>query len=297
MNKIKVIINNPILYVFSKMELFHVWNKMSDEKYLKIKYLIKMKRKLNLDAPILFNEKMQWLKIYDKKDIYTSLVDKYAVKNYVKEIIGEEYIIPTLGIWESFEEIDFEQLPEQFVLKCTHDSGGIWICRKKSELDIKKVKEKICKSMNTNFYFTGREWPYKNVKPRIIAEQYMEEESATELKDYKIFCFDGKPKIIQLDYDRFSDHHRNMYDINWNRLPFDLKYVSDEKKKFSAPSNLAQMLEFASKLSKNIPFVRVDFYSISGSTYFGEMTFYPESGFGEFSEERWNKKLGEWLVL
>ena len=162
---------------------------MSDEAYLKFMYKLKMKRKLNLSDPQTFNEKLQWLKIYDRKPEYTTMVDKYEAKKYVADIIGEEYIIPTLGVWDRFEDIDFDELPDQFVLKCTHDSGGLVICRDKSKLDLKAAKKKINKSLKRNYYWIGREWPYKNVRPRIIAEKFMTDPTSDDLQDYKFFFF------------------------------------------------------------------------------------------------------------
>ena len=196
---------------------------MPDDIYLKLMYRIRMGKKLNLDNPQTFNEKLQWLKLYDRKDIYTKMVDKYEVKRYVAEKIGEEYVIPTLGVWERFDDIDFDKLPNRFVLKCTHDSGGLIICRDKKTLDLSKARKKIEQSLKTNFYWVGREWPYKNVKPRIIAEKYMEDETDHELRDYKFFAFDGVAKALFIATDRGNesvDSKFDFFDAEFRHLDF-----------------------------------------------------------------------------
>jgi hypothetical protein len=275
----------------------NIARRLPDDIYLQLKYRYIFGKKLDLKKTETFSEKLQWLKLNNKQPIYTTLVDKYEVKKYVSQKIGKEYVNPTLGVYDSFDEIDFDSLPQKFVLKVTHDSGGLIICKDKSKLNIAASREKIEKSLKTDFFVLGREWPYKNVKPRIIVENYMEDESGEELKDYKIFCFNGQPKIIQLDYDRFSGHHRNMYNTKWEILPFAFSYSQDKSREFSKPKNLDEMLCLASELSKDMPFVRCDFYSISGKTVFGEMTFFPESGFGKFDPPKYDRKFGEWINL
>ena len=256
-----------------------------------------MHKKLNLKNPQTFNEKMQWLKIYNRNPKYSEMVDKYQVKQYVANIIGEEYIIPTLGVWDKFDDIDFDSLPNQFVLKCTHDSGGLVICKDKEKLDVDSAKVKINESLRYNFFYLGREWPYKNVKPRIIAEQYMTDESGIELKDYKIFNFNGEPRIIQVDYDRFVQHKRNLYTTDWNYIDAAIQYPNDPNRKITRPKKLEKMLELARILSKDIPYVRTDFYCIDERIYFGELTFYHESGFGKFTPEKFDLEMGEWINL
>ena len=243
--------------------------RISDKTYLKIEYKSKTGKKLNLENPKTFNEKLQWLKLYDRKDIYTTMVDKYEAKKYVANIIGEKYIIPTLGIYENWEEIDFDKLPNQFVIKCTHDSGGIVICKDKNNFDIKKAKKKICKSLKRNFFYCGREWPYKNVKPRIIIENYMENNESKELIDYKIMCFNGKPKMSFTCTERYNKGLKvTFFDLDWNRLPFERHYPSSNKK-IEKPVNYNKMIEFSKILSNNIPFLRVDWYEINKKLYFG----------------------------
>lgn len=268
-----------------------------DATFLRIKYRLKVGKKLNLNNPHSYNEKLQWLKINYRRPEYTTMVDKYLAKEYVAEIIGKEYIIPTLGVWDKFEDINFEKLPDQFVLKCTHDSGGLVICKDKSKLDIKSAKKIINRSLRINFYLEGREYPYKNVKPRIIAEKYLVDESGTELKDYKFFCFNGKAKCIQLDFGRYSDHKRNLYSLDWTPLHFSFGYPSDYSVIFNRPQNLEQMIKIAEKLSEGIPHIRVDLYNINGEIYFGELTFFHGSGLEKFDPEDWGEKFGSWLAL
>ena len=269
-----------------------------DELYLRLMFRLKMQHKLDLNNPQTFSEKIQWLKLYNRKPLYTSLVDKYAVKDYVAKIIGEEYIIPTLGVWNSANDINFDILPDQFVLKTTNGSGGndVVICKDRSKFDKANAIIRLNRSLKKNVYKSLREWPYKNVQPRIIAEKYMEDESG-ELRDYKFFCFNGKVKCLQVDYDRFVEHHRNIYDTNWNLLPFTIKYPSKENSVIKKPENFSIMLDFAARLSENIPHVRVDLYNINGHVYFGEMTFFHGSGYEKFCPDVWNRQFGDWIEL
>lgn len=275
-----------------------IYDKLDDESYLKKAFECKMHKELNLTNPQTFNEKLQWLKLHDRKPEYTTMVDKYAVKKYVADIIGEEYIIPTLGIWNSFDEIDFDKLPNQFVLKCTHDSGGLVICKDKSKLDKTIAKKKIKKSLKRNFFWNGREWPYKNVKPKIIAETYMEDSNAHELIDYKFMSFNGNVKCIFTCSERFSNDGLKVtfFDKQWNVMPFERHYPAS-KNPPTKPVHFNKMLEFTKKLSQNIPFLRVDFYEINKKLYFGELTFFPGNGFEEFTPVSWDYKLGSWLQL
>lgn len=270
---------------------------LPDYIFLQIKYRYKFNKKLDLKKPQTFNEKLQWLKLYDRNPEYTKMVDKYEAKKYVANIIGEEYIIPTLGVYNKFEDINFATLPNQFVIKCTHDSGGLIICKDKTKLNIKEARKKINKSLKRNYFYTGREWPYKNVKPRIIAEQYMVDESGTELKDYKIFNFNGIPQFIQVDFNRFKGHQRKLYSTDWKELDFNLVYSINKNVKISKPEKLKEILKLAKKLSINHSFIRTDFYVINDKIYFGELTFFPEAGFGKFIPEEWDEKLGNILEL
>ena len=271
---------------------------MPDEEYLKRLFKIKLGYDLDLDNPRTFNEKLQWLKLYDRKPIYTTMVDKYAVKDYVASIIGDEYIIPTLGVWDCFDEIDFDSLPDQFVLKCTHDSGGLVICRDKAKLNIPEARVKINKSLKRNYFYYGREWPYKNVKPRIIAEQYMEDSNDRELRDYKFFCFGGVAKCYKVDFDRFFEHRANYFTSDGKVMRLGEEVCPpDFKKKIECPANLEKIKQFAETLSKTHPFLRTDFYDVDGKVYFGELTFYPASGLGKFIYEGNDEMLGSWIQL
>lgn len=266
--------------------------------YLRYEFKKQLGYSLNLKEPRTFNEKLQWLKLYDRKDLYSTMVDKYAVKEYVSAIIGKEHIIPTLGVWQRFEDIDFSTLPNKFVLKCTHDSGGLVICRDKNTLDFDAAKKKINRSLHTNYYYVGREWPYKNVKPRIIAEQYMEDSTTAELRDYKFFCFNGVAKCYKVDFDRFVAHKANYFTPDGELMKIGEEICPpDFNKEIPVPENLEKMKEFAEKLSAEHPFLRADFYDVDGKVYFGELTFYPASGFGKFIYDGNDELLGSWIKL
>lgn len=296
MKKIIELISNPsliLLYLDQKGCI-----RLNDEKYLKLLYQSKFDKKLEIDNPKTFNEKLQWLKLYDRKDIYTKMVDKYEVKEYVKNIIGEEYIIPTIGVYNKFEEIDFDKLPNQFVIKCTHDSGSTIVCKDKSKLNINKTKNEIERCLNTNFFYAFREWPYKNIKPKILIENYMEDKATKELRDYKFFCFEGKVKFFKIDFNRNINHQANYFDENGILQKFgEVICPPDYRKKLEMPTNLKSMIELSEKLSKNFLFLRVDFYESNGKIYFGELTFYPSAGFGKFEPEEWDKKLGDLINI
>ena len=271
---------------------------LPDKLFLQIAYLLYLGKFLNLKNPKTYNEKLQWLKLYNRNPEYTKMVDKYEAKKYVSSIIGEEHIIPTLGIYDTVDEIPWDSLPNQFVLKCSHDSGGLVICQDKSKLDIKAAKRKLKKSLSKNYYSTSKEWPYKNVKRRLIIEKYMVDESGYELKDYKFFCFNGKVKCLKVDFNRAIDHHANYYDENWNLLKFgESEFPPVYSKKIEKPVTLKTMITLAERISKDIPFVRVDFYSIKNKVFFGEITFYPASGIGKLTSDEWDKRLGSWIKL
>jgi len=267
-----------------------------DKMYLQIYYFSRFKKFIDFKNPKTYNEKLNWLKINDRNPLYTKLVDKYEVKEYVSNLIGEEHIIPTIGIWNNFDEIDFSKLPNQFVLKCTHDSEGLVIVKDKSKLDIKLAKEKLTNSLKNNFYYIGREWPYKNVKPRIIAEKYMEDKKLKELRDYKFFCFNGEPKSMFIASDRANNVKFDYYDLNFNHLDIKQKYPNSTKK-IEKPINFEKMIKLSKELSKNLKHARIDFYEVNGKIYFGEITFYHFSGFMPFQPKEWDTKFGDWLKL
>lgn len=279
----------------------HLFDKMDDEKYIKLMYRCLTGDKLDLNNPKSFNEKLQWLKLHNRNPEYTKMVDKYEVKKYVADIIGDEYIIPTIGIYEKFDDIDFDSLPNQFVIKCTHDSGGLVICKDKSKLDLVEAKKKINKCLKKNYYYFTREWPYKDVKPRIIIEEYQEDGDRIVPEDYKIYCFDGKPKYIVVFHNRFlkdSMYSESVYDTDWNKLDISLDChfaVSDIVE--DKPECLDQMLDFARQLSEGIPQSRIDFYIINGKIKFGEITFYTASGTQKMIPESLDRELGDLIPL
>ena len=275
------------------------FNWMPDKAFLKMRYKRKFGKKLNLENPQNFNEKLQWLKLYDRKPEYTQMVDKYEAKKYVAERIGEEYIIPTLGVWEKFEDIDFDSLPNQFVLKCTHDSGGLVICRDKATFDKEAAKKKINKSLKVNYYLKGREWPYKNVKPRIIAEEYMEDAKTKELIDYKFYCFNGKVKYLYISegLDNHSTAKISFVTLDWTFAPFNRSDYKPFALLPQEPFHFNEMIKIAEKLSYGINFMRVDLYEINEKVYFSELTFTPCSGFMPFQPKIWDLKLGAELEL
>ncbi len=259
----------------------------------------KLGYRMDWKAPKTYNQKLQWLKVYDRNPLYTTLVDKYEVKKYIADAIGEEYIIPALGVWNSFDEIDFDALPNQFVLKCTHDSGGLVIVKDKSKLDLDKARETFAVALKRNPYPVTREWPYKNVKPRIIAEQYMENEETHDLRDYKFFSFNGETKAMFIATERASETEEtkfDFFDMDYNHLDFRNGHpnadVLPEK-----PQCFDEMRALADKLSRGIPQVRVDFYEVGGRVYFGEMTFFHWSGLVAFEPIEWDKTFGDWIAL
>lgn len=279
----------------------------NDALYLKLLYFFEMRGKiLHLKNPKSFNEKLQWLKIYDYKPEYTKLVDKLAVKDYVESRIGNKLIIPTLSVWDSVEEIDWDSLPNQFVLKTTHGGGGcgVIVCTDKTKLDKIKAKKKLKESMHTDTGQTYRERPYLNVPRKILAEKYIAEqiinnsETKADLPDYKFFCFNGKVKFFKIDFGRFVEHHANYYLPNGDLLPFgEVSCKPDPNHMVNMPNNLSEMIHLSETLSANYKFLRVDLYNVNGKIYFGEFTLYPAAGMGAFTPEEWDEKLGRMLVL
>lgn len=268
------------LVLLHKLDRFNIGFILLDKIYLKIMFRQRMGYSLNLKNPKTFNEKIQWLKIHDRNPFYTTLVDKSAVKEYVSQKFGNQIVIPTLGIWDKFEEIDFETLPNQFVLKCTHDSQSTIVCKDKSTLNLRSVKEKITQCLGRNFYYKGREWPYKNVSPRVIAEKYMEDETGGFV-DYKFFCFDGKVDCVMVCLDRhLSDTKFYFFDKDWKLKRLNIRGKNaPEGFSIRKPACMDEMFNIAAELSKGLSFVRVDLYECFGKIYFGEMTFYPDCGF------------------
>lgn len=268
----------------------------NDELYIKLRYFSGMKKFPDLQHPRTYNEKLQWLKLNDKHTEYTRLVDKYAVKEYIEKLNWGGKTIPTLGVWDRFDDIDFAQLPNQFVLKTTHDSGGIVIVKDKGKMDMQKARKKLEKSLQRKYFLMSREYPYKDVKPRIIAEKFMVDESGTELKDYKFFCFNGEVKFLFVATDRPFDTRFDFFDADFNHLPFKQGHPWAWKE-IKKPANFEEMKRAAAALSKGMPHVRVDLYNINGEIYFGELTFFHFSGVVPFEPAEWDEKIGDYLKL
>lgn len=274
--------------------------RLSDVSFLKLKFRLSMGYPLNLKNPVTYNEKLQWMKLFYRHPSHTMMVDKYAVRSHVAEKIGEEHLIPLLGVWDHEDDIDFDSLPQQFVLKCTHNSAlGLHICKDKSMLNTDKVKKELRRGLDQDFYRQGREWPYKNVKRRIIAEQFMVDSSGTELKDYKFFCFDGKARALFVASDRNRpgvEVKFDFFDMDWNRLPFTNGHPNSTKT-LEKPACFDEMVRIAELLSQGLPHVRVDLYDIMGQVFFGELTFFHHSGIVPFVPADWDRVFGDWLTL
>lgn len=295
--KIISYIINPqkILYYLAARNII----KISDEQFLKLAYKLLMGKKLDLENGKKFSEKLQWLKLYDRKDEYTIMADKYLAKEWVANKIGKNYIIPTIGIYNKFEDINFSNLPNQFVMKCTHDSGGILIIKNKNLIALNNIKRKFQKSLSTNFFYLSREWVYKNIEPKIIIEEYM----GDNLTDYRFYCFNGKVKLVyqylnesQVDGTKPEPVYCNIYNEKWERLSFHQAY-EPSLEKYPKPIQLEKMIMLAEKLTKGIPFLRVDFYIVNEKIYFGELTFYPGGGFSKFNPEEYDYEIGKMLKL
>lgn len=299
MRPISFFLKNPSQILLSLVNKYATW--LPDKQFIQLKYRLEMGKSLNLKNPTTFQEKIQWLKLYDRKPEYTTMVDKYAVKDYVKALIGEKYIIPTLGIWDNFDDIDFDKLPDKFVLKTTHGGGstGVVVCHDKASFNHTEAKHKLENSLSTDIYKHMREWPYRDVPRRIIAEKYLELPDKTDLTDYKVFCFNGKPQYIQVIQDRNINETIDFFDTNWNHQEFVGLNPKCKNAQVtpSRPEHLDEMLQVAERLAEGTKFVRVDLYSIVEKVYFGELTLYPASGFGKFSPEKWETALGKFIYI
>lgn len=272
----------------------HCARGLSDRNYIRFIYLINFGKMPDLDNPQTFNEKMNWLKLHDRNDIYTTLADKYAVKEFVAKQIGTEYVVKNFGVYDKWEDIDFDKLPNQFVIKGIHDSGGAFICKDKSTFDFNEVERRIKHNQKINYFFPLREWPYKNIKPRIIVDQLLDDDSGHELRDYKFWCFNGKPTYMYIT-NKGKVIKENFYDMDFNPIAIDHGFERAVPE-YEKPAEFEQMKSLAAKLSANIPFVRVDFFDINGRIYFGEFTFYDWGGMRPFNGE-WDKRLGKYLDI
>ncbi len=292
---LKYYLNNPKrIYAFFATKNMLNW--MPDSAFLKLAYRMNMKKILNLKNPETFNEKLQWIKLYDHNPEYTRIVDKHEFKNYITEKLGSEYVIPTIGKWDNFDDIDFDKLPEKFVLKCNHDSGGIIICKDKAKLDIEAARKIINRCLKRNYFWGNREWPYKNVKPCIIAEEYLDLPEG--LTEYKLFSFNGRAEIILVckGIAHTPSRTNTFFDRDFNKLPIQSLLPNQEEEEIK-PAEYEQLLAIADKLSEGIPQVRVDFYIFEGQVYVGEMTFFHNSGMCKINPEEWDKKMGDMIDI
>ncbi len=283
----KKILGKNLISIFYRSLFF-----LSDESYLRLIYRLRMGKKLNLDNPVTFNEKLQWLKLNDHKALYTKMADKLGVRDYVGEKAGKGHVVPVLGVYSSFDEIDFSSLPSSFVLKTTHDSGSYVICPDKTKLDIKGARKTITRSMKRNYYRTTREWQYRGIKPKIIAEEFLGE----NLTDYKFFCFNGVPKFMYIEDEAGEKHEQAIFDMNFKREPFTMedKYSTAF---FIKPDFFDEMKRIAAVLSAGIPFLRTDMYYVEGKILVGELTFYHYGGFIPFNPPEWDKTIGGYLDI
>lgn len=287
--------------------IYEMYNQLEDINFLQIQFAQRCGYCLDLKNPKTYNEKIQWLKLYDRNPLFTKLADKYEVKKYVMDKIGKEHIIPTYGVWDKWEDIDFENLPNQFVLKCTHDSGSTILCKDKQKLDFinkdkqefdfTSAREYINKSLKYDHYKTCREWVYKDIPHRIIAEQYMENSVSSNLMDYRFLCFNGHAKMIELDFDRFINLKRNLYTRDWKFINETMNLPNDENRIFEKPKKLNEMIKIAETLSEGIRHVRVDLYLVDDNIYFGELTFYNVAGYIKFSSEEMAIKMGNFIDI
>lgn len=282
--------------VFQLLGSHGLLNWVPDKLYIKIIYRLSMQKKCNLKDPQTYTEKLQWIKLYDRRPDYTMMADKYEVRKYVADRVGGEHLIPLLGVWDSPDDIDFDSLPDSFVLKCNHDSGGVVICKDKSQLNVFDAKRFLKKRLKRNFYWAAREWPYKNIKRKIIAEKFMVDESGYELKDYKFFCFDGICKAAFIATDRGVDTRFDFFDTDFKHLPIKNGH-ENANQIIRKPDSWEEMIKIAEKLSIGIPQVRVDLYDIYGHIYFGEMTIFHWGGKTPFEPDEWDYKFGSYISL
>jgi hypothetical protein len=280
----------------SMMDHYHKYF-VSDEQMVKKMFRKFLNREVELIAPVKYNDKLQWLKLYWHDPRATVCADKYEVRKIVEDTIGKQYLNELIAVYDKTDEIDYDQLPDSFVLKGTHGSGFNIICKHKKDLNWSKSLKQMGHWLKRNYYWSNREWVYKDIKPRIVCEKYLEEMDVGELRDYKIFCFNGEPKLIEVDFDRFVNHKRNIYDLDWNLLEGEIKYPSDPNYIIQKPEKLSEMLALSRALAQGFPHVRVDFYIVEDRLYFGELTFFHESGTGAFRPEVFEIEMGNWINL
>lgn len=286
---------------FNTFTYLGLYNKLTDEEFIRKSYKVFAGKEIDLDAPVTYNEKLNWLKLYDRRPEYTMMVDKYAVKEFVASRVGAEHVVPALGVWDRFEDIDFDALPDRFVLKCTHDSGGIVICRDKAHFNKQAARRLLERHLKKNYFYVSREWPYKNVQPRILAEPYIDGLGNDDSVEYKVTCFNGEAKLITVctgkAHDSMNVRFNDFYDRAWEtKYPFYV-YYKPAKVEPQKPKEHWEIVRICEALAKDIPCVRVDVYVHDGVVYFGEMTFFTWGGFCRFTPEEWDKTLGDWITL
>lgn len=296
--RISKIIKNPFC-MFSVLAARSCFHWLTDKAFIRWMFRAQMNRWPDLNHPKTLNEKLQWIKLYDRRPEYAVMADKYRMRGYISQILGEEYTIPLIGVWDDPEQIDFETLPDQFVLKCNHNSGlGMYICHDKSGMDVAKVKRDLQLGLEQDYYLTCREWPYKNIPRKIICETYMSN-GKEGLTDYKVHCFNGVPKMVLVCKDRFTEDGltEDFFTESWEHLPVKRPNIPMANIAAKKPEQLDKMLEISEKLSENIPFLRVDFYIIEEKLYIGELTFFPAGGVAPFEPEAWDETFGSWIQL
>lgn len=287
-----------LMKVIVLLEYFRLIDWLPDKIYLKLRYYAILGKNLNLHQPLTFDEKLQWLKLFNRLPEYTIYVDKFEVRNHFKNMIGEEYLVPLIGIYHSFDDIDFTMLPNSFILKCTHDSGSAVICQDKDNFDFEKAKKKLEKRLKRNYFYHGREWPYKHIPPKIICEHLLIDKLGGEIKDYKFLCFNGKAKCLYVTLNRNSPAGLNVdfYDLDWQPMPVERGYPRSGTT-IEKPLHFDKMVKFAEVLAEKFPFVRVDFYEVNEKLYIGELTLYPGNGFRKFTPDSYDKLFGSWIEL
>lgn len=294
--KIKTVLKNPESIL--QKTLYSTSRVFSDELYLKLLFPLKTGYRLNLNNPRTYNEKLQWLKVYYRKPVMTQMVDKFAAKDFARNIIGDKYIVDNYGVWDSFQEINFDKLPEQFVLKTTHDQGGVIIVSDKQNLDKIAAKKILDSHLKKKHYYLTREWPYKNVKPKIMAEALLTNEKVGDLWDYKFYCFHGEPRLMYISHGRQSDtQYLDFFDMEFSRLDISRPGFSQSDIDHTIPETWDLMKELARKLSNGFPHLRVDFYCFEGKVYVGELTFFQGGGMMPFEPVSWDDTLGDWIDL
>jgi hypothetical protein len=285
-------LSSSALYATKKGAAFVI----PDRLFVRLYHRLHIGRWPQVDSPVTFNEKLQWLKLNYRTSELPTLVDKWEVRSFVESRVGPDVLIPVHGVFESVDDIDFEALPQRFVLKPSHGSGWVIICRDKAQLDLDLSRRKLRRWMRRNYYYHAREWAYRTVKPRIVCEELLLDENGAIPRDFKLFCFGGEPRFIQVDSNRFSGHQRDFYDPDWNLMPMEMLYPSSGEE-LPRPGSLPEMLRAAASLSQGFPFCRVDFYAVRARIYFGELTFFPENGVGEFRPANYDTVFGDLLTL